>query len=248
MSSLEGVNLSDVQEISVASHSGAASIAAKVMQVMRKVGYVQKDGKNEFQGYKYASEANAIAAIRPALVEAGLFMIPSVESVSQDQHGNTNVLVIYRIFDEEGHFISFRAAGSGNDKNSKGVGDKGIYKALTGASKYALLKTFMLETGDDPEVATEQDVELKVPPREPKPEKVEPRAPHPDTQKQDKPEEIPSGWDSFSFIECARSCTDVTELTELWSANQTVLNLLKKQDPKQYQEIIDVFKYCKSQL
>lgn len=249
MSSLEGVNLSDVQEISVASHSGAASIAAKVMQVMRKVGYVQKDGKNEFQGYKYASEANAIAAIRPALVEAGLFMIPSVESVSQDPHGNTNVLVIYRIFDEEGHFISFRAAGSGNDKNSKGVGDKGIYKALTGASKYALLKTFMLETGDDPEVATEQDKEAKQETKpEPKVEKPEPRAPHPDTQKNEKEEVIPSGWDSFSFIECARSCTAVNELTELWSANQSVLNLLKKQDPKQYQEIVDVFKYCKNQL
>ena len=212
---------------------------------MQRVGYVQKDGKNEFQGYKYASEANAIAAIRPALVEAGLFMIPSVESVSQDPHGNTNVLVIYRIFDADGNFICFRAAGSGNDKNSKGVGDKGIYKALTGASKYALLKTFMLETGDDPEVATEHDKEVK---QEAKPQKEEPRAPHPDTQKRDKKEEIPSGWDSFSFIECARSCTATTELTELWSANQSVLNVLKKQDPKQYQEIVDVFKYCKSQL
>jgi len=223
------------------------------MQVMKRVGYVQKDGKNEFQNYKYASEANAIAAIRPALIEAGLFMIPSVESVSQDPHGNTNVLVIYRLFDDQGNFITFRAAGSGNDKNSRGVGDKGIYKALTGASKYALLKTFMLETGDDPEVASEHDVEERPKPKtepkvEPKAEvKEEPRAPHPDTQKKSE-DTIPEGWEAFSFIECARSCTSVSELTELWSANQSVLNVLKKKDAKTYQDILDVFKYCKLQF
>jgi hypothetical protein len=134
---------------------------------MRDVGYVQKAGHNDFQNYKYATEADAIAALRPAMIKHGLCMIPSVESVEQDEWGNTNVLMHYRILDEEGNFLSFRAAGSGNDKNSKGVGDKGIYKALTGASKYALLKTFMMETGDDPEVPSQQEKESKP---EPKPE------------------------------------------------------------------------------
>ena len=134
---------------------------------MRDVGYVQKAGHNYFQNYKYATEADAIAALRPAMIKHGLCMIPSVESVEQDEWGNTNVLMHYRILDEEGNFLSFRAAGYGNDKNSKGVGDKGIYKALTGASKYALLKTFMMETGDDPEVPSQQEKESKP---EPKPE------------------------------------------------------------------------------
>ena len=134
---------------------------------MRDVGYVQKAGHNDFQNYKYATEADAIAALRPAMIKHGLCMIPSVESVEQDEWGNTNVLMHYRILDEEGNFLSFRAAGSGNDKNNKGVGDKGIYKALTGASKYALLKTFMMETGDDPEVPSQQEKESKP---EPKPE------------------------------------------------------------------------------
>ena len=39
-----------------------------------------------------------------------------------------------------------RVAGEGAD-----VGDKAPYKAMTGALKYALLQSFLLSTGDDPE-------------------------------------------------------------------------------------------------
>ena len=31
------------------------------------------------------------------------------------------------------------------------MGDKGLYKAITGANKYFLFKLFQIETGDDPE-------------------------------------------------------------------------------------------------
>ena len=42
------------------------------------------------------------------------------------------------------------AAGCGGDRNKNGVGDKGLYKALTGANKYMLFKLFQIETGNDP--------------------------------------------------------------------------------------------------
>ena len=42
--------------------------------------------------------------------------------------------------------ITARVAGEGLD-----VGDKSSYKAMTGALKYALLQSFLLATGDDPE-------------------------------------------------------------------------------------------------
>jgi hypothetical protein len=48
--------------------------------------------------------------------------------------------------------------GCGSDK-----GDKGAYKAITGALKYALTSTFLIETGDDPE---KED-------RQPEPEQVQ---------------------------------------------------------------------------
>jgi hypothetical protein len=208
--------------------------------VMRDVGYVQKAGHNDFQNYKYATEADAIAALRPAMIKHGLCMIPSVESVEQDEWGNTNVLMHYRILDEEGNFLSFRAAGSGNDKNSKGVGDKGIYKALTGASKYALLKTFMMETGDDPEVPSQQEKESKP---EPKPE-VKPKAEIVDES------DLSDAREAFVMMikECAETCTTQEELQELWVGNKGELDKTKKVNPTAHEDIKQFFKAKKEAI
>ena len=207
---------------------------------MRDVGYVQKAGHNDFQNYKYATEADAIAALRPAMIKHGLCMIPSVESVEQDEWGNTNVLMHYRILDEEGNFLSFRAAGSGNDKNSKGVGDKGIYKALTGASKYALLKTFMMETGDDPEVPSQQEKESKP---EPKPE-VKPKAEIVDES------DLSDAREAFVMMikECAETCTTQEELQELWVGNKGELDKTKKVNPTVHENLKQFFKAKKEAI
>jgi hypothetical protein len=207
---------------------------------MRDVGYVQKAGHNDFQNYKYATEADAIGALRPAMIKHGLCMIPSVESVEQDEWGNTNVLMHYRILDEEGNFLSFRAAGSGNDKNSKGVGDKGIYKALTGASKYALLKTFMMETGDDPEVPSQQEKESKP---EPKPE-VKPKAEIVDES------DLSDAREAFVMMikECAETCTTQEELQELWVGNKGELDKTKKVSPTVHEDLKQFFKAKKEAI
>jgi hypothetical protein len=206
---------------------------------MRDVGYVQKAGHNDFQNYKYATEADAIAALRPAMIKHGLCMIPSVESVEQDEWGNTNVLMHYRILDEEGNFLSFRAAGSGNDKNNKGVGDKGIYKALTGASKYALLKTFMMETGDDPEVPSQQEKESKP---EPKPE-VKPKAIVDEADLSDAREAF-----VMMIKECAETCTTQEELQELWVGNKGELDKTKKVNPTVHEDLKQFFKAKKEAI
>ena len=221
-------------------HSGVANISKKIIAVMRDVGYVQKAGHNDFQNYKYATEADAIGALRPAMIKHGLCMIPSVESVEQDEWGNTNVLMHYRILDEEGNFLSFRAAGSGNDKNSKGVGDKGIYKALTGASKYALLKTFMMETGDDPEVPSQQEKESKP---EPKPE-VKPKAEIVDES------DLSDAREAFVMMikECAETCTTQEELQELWVGNKGELDKTKKVSPTVHEDLKQFFKAKKEAI
>ena len=215
------------------------------MAVMKEVGYVQKAGHNDFQNYKYATEADAIKAIRPAMLNHGLCMIPSVESVNQDEYGNTNVIMLYRIFDEEGNFLSFRAAGSGNDKNSKGVGDKGIYKALTGASKYALLKTFLMETGDDPEVPSEQDKPFKQEPKaEPKVEKQEPK------EEPQEDQELSDVRQAFVKMmkECVDSCTKEVEVVELWNANKTELDNIKSKNKEVHKDLVNYFKNRKEAI
>lgn len=245
MSSLEEVNQLDALGTTVLLHSGVASISRKLVAVMKEVGYVQKAGHNDFQNYKYATEADAIKAIRPAMLNHGLCMIPSVESVNQDEYGNTNVIMLYRIFDEEGNFLSFRAAGSGNDKNSKGVGDKGIYKALTGASKYALLKTFLMETGDDPEVPSEQDKPFKQEPKaEPKVEKQEPK------QEPQEDQELSDVRQAFVKMmkECVDSCTKEVEVVELWNANKTELDNIKSKNKEVHKDLVNYFKNRKEAI
>jgi len=246
MSNIEEVNLSDAQETSVLLHSGVANISRKIIAVMRDVGYVQKAGHNDFQNYKYATEADAIAALRPAMIKHGLCMVPSVESITQDEYGNTNVTIHYRILDEDGNFMSFRAAGSGNDKNNKGVGDKGIYKALTGASKYALLKTFMMETGDDPEVPNAQEKEGSFKQAEPKPQpKAQPKA----VEIVDE-SDLSDAREAFVMMikECAESCTTQEELQELWVGNKDELDKTKKVNAKAHEELKQFFKAKKEAI
>jgi len=55
--------------------------------------------------------------------------------------------VKYTLMDgDSGETMEFTVLGQGEDSS-----DKATYKAMTGATKYALLKLFLIPTGDDPE-------------------------------------------------------------------------------------------------
>jgi hypothetical protein len=130
-------------------------ILTALNNVMAKVSYVQKNGENKFHGYRYASEADLLEKLRPVMIEEGLILIPSVEMVRPiDDFGNTVVDMKYTLAHKDGDVWPepIRISGCGNDRNKSGnVGDKGVYKAITGANKYLLFKLFQIETGDDPE-------------------------------------------------------------------------------------------------
>lgn len=132
--------------------SPEAIIIRALNAVMTEVDYVQKKGENDFHGYKYATEADVLDRLRPAMVKHGLVLIPSVQQVSAvDQHGNTTISIHYTLAHVSGAVWPqpVIAAGCGNDRNKNGVGDKGLYKAITGANKYMLFKLFQIETGND---------------------------------------------------------------------------------------------------
>lgn len=133
----------------------SAKIATALHSVMEACGYVQKTGKNSFHGYKYAGEADLLDKLRPAMVQHGLLLLPSGKSVTgPDEHGNVTVAIEYTLAHKDGDIWPEKlvAFGCGNDRAKNGsVGDKGVYKALTGANKYLLFKLFQIETGDDPE-------------------------------------------------------------------------------------------------
>lgn len=123
--------------------------------VMKEVGYVQKQSSPNLS-YTYAGEAALIAAIRPSMVEYGIFVYPASipdfrTEVYTTKSGSlmnlTRVEVIYRFLHVASQsYIDVYARGEGSDS-----GDKSGNKAMTGAYKYALRQALMIETGDDPD-------------------------------------------------------------------------------------------------
>lgn len=130
-------------------------LVKKLVEVMKQVKYIQKTGTNSFHNYKYATEADVNEKVREVLAEHNVIMIPNVKSHAYREHinakGKTEYIVTVEVEftftdGDTGETISFTTFGEGQD-----AGDKGTYKAITGAQKYALMKAFMIPTGDDPE-------------------------------------------------------------------------------------------------
>lgn len=214
------------------------------------VGYVQKKGRNDFQNYNYVTEADVVAQTRKALLEHDIVIIPSVSDVSHDEYGNTNILVVYTVYHTpSGENLTFTMAGAGNDRNSKGVGDKGIYKALTGCNKYALLKALQLATGDDPEVET-GDAPQTAP-------KAAPATQKPEVKVSPKPWVIePSKIDKSKFVNEVRdivkgfidATADYNNLTKFYTINRETWKLLESMDAAAAKQIVEDFKVRSNEL
>lgn len=140
----------------------AKGLAAKLAEIMGEVHRIPKRGHNDFHKYDYVMEADLTEAVREKLSQRGIALIPSVkerhryEIINKDgvQSGSFDYVTIdFMLIDSEsGETLTATMVGSGYDK-----GDKGIYKAITGATKYWIYKTFLIPTGDDPESDTRTD-------------------------------------------------------------------------------------------
>lgn len=130
-----------------------SKIHAKLSAILKAVGYIEKTGTNASQGYKYVQAAAVADKIRNEFSERGLTMIPETIAVTESgltpsgKQALITLLITWKITDSEsGEFVTFQSVGSGSDST-----DKAVYKAMTGALKYALLLGFLIPTGDDPE-------------------------------------------------------------------------------------------------
>lgn len=139
------------------------NVYQKIAEVMQKVGYIQKDGFVETgkgKGYKAVTDEKVVTSIRPALIEAGLIILPidrvvrRTDEVVKGYDGSerinriTEIDVTYRIInvEEPTDFVDVVSSGSGVDTQDKGVG-----KAMTYARKYMYLNAFQIPTGEDPD-------------------------------------------------------------------------------------------------
>lgn len=131
-------------------------IYKKMSEVMRDIGSVGKDQKNQAQGFKFRGIDQFVNSLYPALTKHGVFMAPRCVSEQHelkevtrgsgkagiDKH--VTILMEYDFFAEDGSKVTVGPIpAEGLDS-----GDKATNKALSAALKYALIQTFSVPTED----------------------------------------------------------------------------------------------------
>lgn len=123
--------------------------------VRKKIGYVQKDAT--VQSYRAVSHDMVTANLRDHLIEQGVMVIPTQVEGTMHEAGQTKSgAPIYRY--EAIYQVAFVNADDPSDRfeitlaaHANDSGDKAPGKACSYAVKYALLKVFSLETGENEE-------------------------------------------------------------------------------------------------
>jgi ERF superfamily len=145
---------------------GCGLIFKKMSDVMKAVGSIGKDQKNQAQGFKFRGIDQFVNALYPALTANGVFMAPRcISEVHElvkvtrgsgkegtDKH--VTILMEYDFFAEDGSKVTVGPIpAEGLDS-----GDKATNKALSAALKYALIQTFSIPTEDMAEADLESPV------------------------------------------------------------------------------------------
>jgi len=126
---------------------GENNIYQRMLNIMEDVKYIQKEDKKVNNQYRFVSHDAVTAKIRTALILRGVIALPTVDKYERD--GNLTSCSLTMKFvnvDKPEDFVEIKTFGYGVDNQDKGPG-----KAMSYAVKYAFLKAFCLETGDDPE-------------------------------------------------------------------------------------------------
>lgn len=133
-----------------------AEITAEINTVAKNLNVETGKGKS----YRAVSEADVLAAVKPIEKKHGVYSYPyereiveSGELVNQTQYGERKSLflrvrTVYRFVNTEKpeEHLDIVTYGDGVDSQ-----DKAPCKAMTYGDKYALLKAYKIQTGDDPD-------------------------------------------------------------------------------------------------
>lgn len=127
----------------------------KLVEIMDAIERIPKRGHNDFHNYDYALESDIKDVVRKEMSSRNIIMLShelsrTATPVTTKKGGQEQIITLeveYSLFDADtGESTKFVGYGDGQD-----AGDKAVYKAKTGALKYALTSLFLIPTGDDPE-------------------------------------------------------------------------------------------------
>ena len=162
------------------------NIYQKMLKATEKISKVAKNLKvdiSKTMSYKAVSEADILDAVKPVEAELGIYSYPlkreiietNILDTVKEYNGNRTeskqlfmrLEVTYRFVnvDNPEEFVDITSYGDGVDSQDKAPG-----KAMTYADKYALMKAYKIETGDDPD--KDPSGELKGTKRQSEPKRI----------------------------------------------------------------------------
>lgn len=135
------------------------NIYQRLNEVRKEVAYLQKDKKVEGAGYMAVTHDAVTAAVRDHLIKHGIMVVPRLtKALTVQDSGMTTAKGIPIIRYEATFDIEFVNCDEPADKATVTIeahaldnGDKAPGKAASYATKYAMLKLFSIETGEDDE-------------------------------------------------------------------------------------------------
>lgn len=139
-----------------------ANIFQRMNNVRKKIGYVQKDKAVSTGGgsYKAVTHDAVTGMVRNALIEEGVIIVPSVieaifhpkePEAKQRLYEATYEIAFVNMDDPQDRIVTRQNA------HALDNGDKAPGKAMSYATKYAILKLFNIETGEDDESRYQQE-------------------------------------------------------------------------------------------
>lgn len=137
------------------------NIYQRINEVRKEVEYIQKNKQvstGAGSGYKAVTHDEVTGIIRKKLVEFGIICVPTLVesevSPTTTKDGQPSNVIRYEAIydfafvnaDKPDEFVTVRMGAHANDNQDKAPG-----KAISYAKKYAVLKLFEIETGEDEE-------------------------------------------------------------------------------------------------
>lgn len=138
------------------------NIYQRINAVRKQIGYVQKDKSVSTGGgsYKAVTHDAVTGMVRAALIENGIVIVPSVvSSVFHPKEQDAKQRLYEATYQIDFVNVDDPADKITTQQNAHALdnGDKAPGKAMSYATKYAILKLFNIETGEDEESRYQQE-------------------------------------------------------------------------------------------
>jgi hypothetical protein len=138
------------------------NVYQRINEVRKLCPFIKKDKRVDGQGYMAVTHDNVTSELRDHLIEQGIVIVPRLKESKVVDTGTTTAKGIPIIRYEAKFDVDFVNMDDPQDKvtvpneaHANDQGDKAPGKATSYATKYAMLKLFSIETGEEEESRVE---------------------------------------------------------------------------------------------